>query len=120
MGLALSALGVYRRCHYAFLGEQAAERAFSDRIDAAMAHERKRDAELRAQREQEVSEPSLKKEGTRADAEAAEQEAEEGEREEFADIISNQDAKEKELKRTKTCGFGPSFDLAYKNDSHGS
>jgi hypothetical protein len=115
--LVLSALGVYRRCHYAFLGEQAAERAFNDRIDAAMAHERKRDAEMRAQRELEASESSLKKE---SQGERAEQDVEEGEREEFAEIIERENEKDKELKRTKTCGFGPSFDLAYKDGSHES
>lgn len=119
LGVALSALGVYRRCHYAVLGEEAAERAFNDRIDAAMDHERKRDAELRALKGQDTSEPSLKKEG---EGERVEQDIENGEREreEFAKIISRENEKERDLKRTKTCGFGPSFDLTYRQDSDSS
>lgn len=50
LGLVLSAVGVYRRCHYAILGEQMQEKAFQKRLDSGVAYERKRDAERQLQR----------------------------------------------------------------------
>jgi hypothetical protein len=41
-GLLITALGVYRRCHYAILAEEAQEKNFQDKLDTALAHEKKR------------------------------------------------------------------------------
>lgn len=45
LGLLCSGLGVYRRCHYAAIAEESQERTFSERVDAAMALERRLDEE---------------------------------------------------------------------------
>jgi len=47
LGMFFSALGIYRRCHYAVLAKEAEEQAFRDRLDAAIAFEQKRDQEKR-------------------------------------------------------------------------
>jgi hypothetical protein len=44
--LVFSTLGVYRRAHYASIGDDRKEKEFQERIDAAVAVQRKRDAQL--------------------------------------------------------------------------
>jgi len=115
--LVLSGLGVHRRVHYAIIGEEAAERAFNDRIDAAMAFERKKEAERKEKNEEESlkkeDEPSIRAEGEgeTADVEQA------AEREGLAEVIENQMELEKQKTKSSRVGFGPSFDLAYQDDS---
>jgi Protein of unknown function (DUF3533) len=103
VGLFLCAVGVYRRCHYAVVVEEAAEAAFRDRVSVAMAAEKK----LAEERKQHAAEGS--------DDIAAEDKREANELE---DVIREED---KELQRrhtkaTKDCHYGPSFPLAYNND----
>jgi hypothetical protein len=43
----LSSLGVYRRCHYAVLAEEHKEKAFQERLDTAIAVERKQEHRAR-------------------------------------------------------------------------
>lgn len=111
LGLFFSALGVYRRCHYAVLAEEAQEAAFRERVDAALVFERKRDTERDAEKskEREVG-------GHRA--ESVEGSAEGRDREGLEEIISGQDA-ELERQRTrashKSVHYGPSFALAFKD-----
>ena len=103
IGLVLSGLGVYRRCHYALIAEEVQEQAFRERLDTAMAFERKRDKERR-----EILETP----------EAAER-AETTKREELANIIRDEDdhiAREN-TRASRICNFGPSFNLAYRSDS---
>jgi hypothetical protein len=101
-GLVLSALGVYRRCHYAVLGDEAQERAFRERLDAAVAFEQKRDTEMK-----EVPEPE-----TPADVERVATRR----RESLAEVIREEDEETQKEKSAikKTCNFGPSFDLAFE------
>ncbi|TVY60858.1 hypothetical protein LSUE1_G009018, partial [Lachnellula suecica] len=111
LGLVFSGLGVHRRCHYAVLGAEAQERAEAERVDAAMEFERKRDAEHEKRRREEAVvevEPS--------EAAAAE---EEEQREDLEQIISREGQLERaKTKPSRACGFGPSFDLAYRQDSN--
>lgn len=46
-GLAMSGLGVYRRAHYAVLGEEQAGHQFQERLDAAVQFEKQREKELK-------------------------------------------------------------------------
>lgn len=77
VALLLSTLGVYRRCHYAVLAEEAQVQAFRTRLDAAMAFERKRDNE-----QKEIPENSAPEIRERADA---------IEREEVSGVIRKED-----------------------------
>jgi Protein of unknown function (DUF3533) len=103
IGLVLSGLGVFRRCHYALIAEERQEQTFRERLDAAMAFERKRDKEQR-----EIPETP----------EAAER-AETTEREELAEAIRDEDDQiaRENTRASRTCNFGPSFGLPYKSDS---
>lgn len=104
-GLLLSGLGVYRRCHYAMIAEETQEKAFRERLDAAMAFERKRDEEKKETPENQGSETG--------------QRAETVEKEELAEVIRNED-REIQIEETSAnrgCNFGPSFDLAFRSDS---
>jgi hypothetical protein len=116
--LVLSGLGVHRRVHYAVLGEEAAERAFNGRIDAAMAFERKKEAERKEQ------EPSIRKEdepSVRLEGEGETADVEAADREGLAEVIEKEMELEKQrTKSSRVAGFGPSFDLAYRDDSHQS
>jgi len=49
----LAAMGVYRRSHYAALGEAAAQKQFEERVDVALEFQRKRERELKEQEERE-------------------------------------------------------------------
>ena len=104
VGLFICAVGVYRRCHYAVVAEEAAEAAFKDRVSVALAAERR----LMEERKKSVAEGS--------DEIAAEEKREENELE---DVIREED---KELRRRHTraekdCNYGPKFSLAYNNDN---
>jgi hypothetical protein len=103
IGLVLSGLGVYRRCHYAIIAEEAQEQAFRERLDAAIAFERKRDKERM---------------GIPETPEATER-AETTEREELAEVIRDEDDQiaRENTRASRICNFGPSFDLAYRSDS---
>ena len=108
VGLALGALGIFRRCHYAVIAEEQQAASFQKRLDAAMDYERKRDEE-RKQLQEAQSTPD---EVERADVE---------EMGELGDVIQKENSRvEKDKgKANKMCNFGPSFDLPYaeSNDS---
>jgi hypothetical protein len=102
-GLFLSGVGIYRRCHYAILAEEAQEASFKERLNAALAFERKRDAE--------------KKEATEIENTPEELEGlETVERNELAEVIQKEDEEleREKSKANKTCHFGPSWDLAFE------
>ncbi|RDL36047.1 Uncharacterized protein BP5553_06659 [Venustampulla echinocandica] len=117
IGLVLSGLGVYRRCHYALLAEENQEIAFHRRLDAAMDFERRRDAERQEAAEAVVAgpvEPSEK--DKRDDMRGREEnlgEVELGDqiRREEDEILSDQ------RRASRACNFGPSFDLAFERGS---
>ena len=106
----LSALGVYRRCHYAVIAQEAEDEAFDDRVKSALVFERNRDAE----REQELIEEA---EGT--SNETMLQKAKTKERADVERAIRENDTKmRRELSKSgRSCNFGPSFDLPFKDDS---
>ncbi|KAE8445390.1 hypothetical protein EG329_013403 [Mollisiaceae sp. DMI_Dod_QoI] len=96
LGWLLSALGVYRRCHYAVIAEEAQQKAFQERLNSAMAFERRREEEMREAIEgsQEVISESK-------------------EREELNEEMERQDTRiQREHRRaSQACNFGPSFEL---------
>jgi hypothetical protein len=102
VGLFLGAIGVYRRCHYAVVVEEAQEAAFRDRVAVAMAAEKK----LAEERKQHAAEGS--------DNAATEEKREE---EELETVIRKED---KELQKRHSraaadCNYGPAFSLAFNN-----
>lgn len=101
-GLVLSGLGVFRRCHYAVLAEQAQATAFQERLDTAMTFERKRDQE----RKEMLDAVDTPEDAERADA---------VDRKELGDVIRKKDThiEKEKAKATKICNFGPSLDLAF-------
>jgi hypothetical protein len=128
-GLFLSALGVYRRCHYAVLAQEAQEAGFQSRVEAALALERKRDQD---KREQEASQGAAKgvAEAENRASDGAEKEMDLGnieeaedqkDRAELADMIRKEDSEiHREETRATHCNFGPSFDLAFSPDTGSS
>ena len=111
IGLALSALGVYRRCHYATIAEENQESAFQKRVSDAVEFERKRDRERKSMEVQETQ----RSEESREEIEGQE---EGEERKNMEDLVRREDELERE--RTKAegkCNFGPSFDVGYRENS---
>lgn len=102
LGLLLGVVGVYRRCHYAVIAEDAAEAAFRDRVAVAMAFEQKLAGEKRKNATEEIDD-------------IVAQEKEEGE---LGDVIRSEDRKlqRQHTKATQDCNFGPSFSLAFKEN----
>ena len=112
-GLVLSALGVYRRCHYAVIAAEGQEAAFRSRLDAAMAFERKRDQEK--QRQPSVS-PMPGQDGD-AGAESERERAEEAtDREELGEVIRKEDSdiRREQSRASRAANFGPCFDLPFR------
>jgi hypothetical protein len=101
-GLVLSGLGVFRRCHYAVIAEEAQAASFQERLDIAMAFERKREEERKEMPEVE----NTPEEAERAEA---------AERKELGDVIRKEDThiEKQKSKANKICNFGPSFDLPF-------
>jgi Protein of unknown function (DUF3533) len=103
--LVLSALGVYRRCHYAVIKQEIEQKALQSRVDKAIALEQERDERMR----KEASVASVTPE---SDIHAADLEKErEEDRKEAETVISKEDA---ELQKIQTrvgrdMQFGPSF-----------
>jgi hypothetical protein len=104
VGLLLGAMGVYRRCHYAVLAEEAAEAAFRERLAIGMAFERK----VAEERRNTIIEGS--------DDIVAQEKREEGE---LGAAIQQEDSKlqREHTKASRACNFGPSFTLAFKENS---
>ncbi len=97
-------MGVYRRCHYAVLAEEAAEAAFRDRVSVALSLER----QLVEERKKNITEGS--------DDIVAEKKREEGE---IGEAIQKEDDKlqRQQTRASRACNFGPSFPLAFKENS---
>lgn len=96
LGWFLSSVGVYRRCHYAVIAEQAAQNAFQDRLNTAMEFERKHDQEIREALEGSQEEISEAKE-----------------REELGEVMEKQDTRMSKAthRASQAINFGPSFEL---------
>jgi Protein of unknown function (DUF3533) len=84
VGLVLTAVGVYRRCHYAVIAEEQQEAAFQDRLNAAMAYERRHDRKRRESAVMRGAEPETIEE---------EKEEEKEEEEELGEVIREEDRK---------------------------
>ncbi|KAH7127526.1 hypothetical protein EDB81DRAFT_809455 [Dactylonectria macrodidyma] len=122
--LALSALGVFRRCHFAVLAEEQQAKESMERIDAAVAFELARERE-RIQKHAESSRPESQGEPKKppSDTDTVEDGDEEHTmREELADVIERVTTRQRrELQRTgTTCNFGPSFDLPFNYENSDS
>lgn len=107
IGLVLGAVGVYRRCHYAVIAEEAADAAFRDRVRVAVALERKVIEERRQNATEESDEIAVQ------------------EKREEAEIDSAIRTEDKKLQRQHTkaaqdCNFGPSFPIPFKDESSDS
>ena len=110
IGLLLSALGVYRRCHYAVIADERQARQFQERVDVALAFDRKKEAERIAMLAKETTE-----EAQQADQADQADQAESADREELSEDIRREDSKigEQNSKDNRMCNFGPSFNLAF-------
>ncbi|PMD55459.1 uncharacterized protein K444DRAFT_617175 [Hyaloscypha bicolor E] len=104
VGLLLGVVGVYRRCHYAVVVEEAADAAFRDRVAVALATEKR----LAVERKQRIAE------GGSEDV----IEEEKREEEELEDVIREEDKslQRKHTKVAQDCRYGPAFPLAFNND----
>ncbi|KAK4462874.1 hypothetical protein QBC42DRAFT_224019 [Cladorrhinum samala] len=118
VGLALSVLGVFRRCHFATLGEEVQAREFKEKLDAAVAVEVSRlhaliKLEGKKKREEEDAEKEDRGE-MRGRGEAASS-AGRGD-------VNQEEEEELEQARERQrnhvdCSFGPSFDLAFHGNN---
>ncbi|KAK3386166.1 hypothetical protein B0H63DRAFT_474293 [Podospora didyma] len=126
VSLMLSILGVYRRSHYATLGEERQAKELQERIDAAVAFER--DKETKHSAAHPEPEKRLKKFESTGDEPSEPQsdtdnitgaEDEEAYREELAQVISRVTTRQRRDKgrADETCNFGPSFNLPYGKDN---
>jgi hypothetical protein len=116
-GFCLSALGVYRRSHYACLNEKQQGKAFQERLNAALKFEREKEKEALAAAAGRVV---RQKHGEIAGAEAedggeVEAHTTEEVRRELTKVIEEQDEKRDRMvkKETKGCSFGPAFGLPF-------
>jgi hypothetical protein len=123
IGLFFSTLGVYRRCHYAVIAEEAQEHAFNERLKTAMAFEKKRDEERRKEMEIEMKEkggsesPTSEPQRDRDDRIQREEEEQEDVREELSSVIRNENEQlQRERTKASRVDFGPRFDLAYRSN----
>ncbi|KAF4447819.1 Nitrosoguanidine resistance protein SNG1 [Fusarium austroafricanum] len=118
----LSALGVYRRSHFAMLGEEQQEREFKERLDAAVAFEMTKIRETTEKH----SGPSKETVGGQEEAQSDIHDAqgvgeEEIVREELAEVlerVKTRQQREREMENlSNVCSFGPTFDLPFKYES---
>lgn len=127
VSLALSVLGVFRRCHFATLGEERQVREFKEKLDAAVAVEVSRLHALMKSGEKEKKE---EKDGgeRRGRGEAASRGREDVSEEEdevkslpeelsdFVERINTRQRRERERNHVD-CSFGPSFDLPFHGNN---
>ncbi|KAK0110544.1 hypothetical protein ONS96_002150 [Cadophora gregata f. sp. sojae] len=110
LGLIFSAMGVYRRCHYAMVAEDAQAAALREKADAALAYEKKHDQErddtLEARRTL-----GTVQEGNSVEEVANMQRMETAEREKLEGAIRDEDdnLRKEQTRASKVCNFGPSF-----------
>jgi hypothetical protein len=119
--LILSALGVFRRCHFAMLGEELQGKEFKERLDAAVAFEMVRMNEMK-QKHPEPAKPESEGEPKETLSEKAISEGgdeEEIVREELALVLEQVNTRQRreQEKASATCNFGPAFNLPF---NHGS
>ncbi|KAL9560696.1 hypothetical protein ACKAV7_015187 [Fusarium commune] len=119
----LSALGVFRRSHFAMLGEEQQEMDFKERLDAAVAFEMAKVKEAIEKH----PDPSKKetvgaREETQSDMHDTQGVGEEETvREELAEVLervkTRQQREREKGNSSNACSFGPSFELPFKYES---
>ncbi|KAK0732188.1 hypothetical protein B0H67DRAFT_549803 [Lasiosphaeris hirsuta] len=131
LGLSLSSVGVYRRSHYAALGEERQTREFKERLDAAVEYEMsrlKKEGEKQHREQVEKPEPSKAAEAephrdppsgaSAPETDSDDSDMEASMREELADIIERVNTRQQQRRRsTPIVNFGPSFDLPFNHDN---
>ncbi|KAI8679138.1 DUF3533 domain-containing protein [Fusarium keratoplasticum] len=118
--LILSALGVFRRCHFATLGEELQEKEFTERLDTAVAFEMAKMKEMK-RNHPEPAKPEAEGEPKEIlSGEAISEGGDGGEvvREELALVLRRVDTRQRrEQERASTaCNFGPAFNLPFSHE----
>jgi len=111
----LSALGVFRRSHYAELEQERAAAQFQERLDAAVEFQRTRSGKLReAEAEKQSAGAAREADGDKLKRDNTEEDGEL--RHGLAEVISHEDRKAYRAQRraSKTCGFGPAFQVPFE------
>lgn len=115
-----SAFGVFRRCHFAVLGEELQKKEFKERLDAAVAFEMERENEMK-QKHPAPAKPEADQKHEEALPEQAISEGEDEERvvrEELALVLEQVNTRQqREQERASTaCNFGPTFNLPFSQE----
>ncbi|CZT47593.1 uncharacterized protein RSE6_08174 [Rhynchosporium secalis] len=113
IGLVFSALGIYKRCHYARVAEEAQEAILQQKADAALAFEKKHDQErddVMEARQSRGAEEEHDKVGEVPSLDRLQT----VEREKIEEAIRDEDniLRKEQTRASKTCNFGPSFGFA--------
>jgi hypothetical protein len=125
VGLGLGAIGVFRRCHYATVAQEEQEKAFHERVQAAVAVVREKENEEREKEKREMgiggtaAEPNaISKVPTRRTEADTEMGLDEDDTEsELSQAIStvNERIRRQETKASRV-GFGPAFGAPFSRD----
>ncbi|KAF4496385.1 Nitrosoguanidine resistance SNG1 [Fusarium agapanthi] len=119
----LSALGVYRRSHFAMLGEEQQEKDFGERLSAAVVFEMAKIKQATEDRGEPLQEKILStQEGMHSDLHNSQGVCEqETVREELAEVLESvktRQEREREMEHlSNVCSFGPTFELPFKYES---
>lgn len=116
-GLLLTGLGVYRRCHYALIAEEAQEKLFQERLEKAVAFQRKRFEEEKLELQEEME--SKTKYDIITEQEDVREEKKEEQELETQLQEDDEMLRRQETSNSKSVAFGPSFGLAYRSRSQG-
>lgn len=120
VALILSALGVFRRCHFAMLGEDLQKREFKERLDAAVEFEMERINETK-QKHREPVQPEVEQEyKTTLPKESISEGGDEERvlRQELSHVLEQVNTRQQQdQERTNTaCNFGPAFTPLFSNE----
>ncbi len=118
-GFLLSSLGIYRKAHYASLGEEEQTRQFDERLDAAMEFQRKREKEVReAEAEAEAAarargEDEVEKIVTAEDVGRTDSDV----RRQLEDVMKRENSRaSRERRASRPFNYGLAFDLPFGQD----
>ncbi|KAL2068939.1 hypothetical protein VTL71DRAFT_15277 [Oculimacula yallundae] len=120
LGLVFSALGIYKRCHYARVAEEAQEAALQQKADAALAYEKKHDQERDENMETRRSIGAVQESGQdKVEEVPSLDRLQTVEREKIEEAIRDEDEvlRREQTRVNKTCNFGPSFGFTSYGDS---
>lgn len=113
----LSALGVFRRCHYATIGEEIHEQACKERLDTAVAFEMEKMREMKKQPKPTTATPEeqLRESPSEKSEEADEEGTLRGQLAVALDKVTTRQ-QQAEGKWASECNFGPTFSLAFSRE----